>query len=233
MVVGLPMLNRRSLLLGACSGSLAAGQVAAAPPDWALDLATVQRFAKAGIPTRRFSISGQSLEPALQAGDQVLVDLRAAGKQPARGDLVVFRWAQDGSPWIKRVIGMPGERVKMAGGRLVINGSTAPREPLAAHDFTGVDGKVSIVPRYRETLPDGSFHEIVEVDGDDSVFDNTVEALVPENGYFLLGDNRDRSLDSRDRSVGLVSKTDIVGRVIYRLRPKPVWIVQGIEIPEL
>jgi len=191
------------------------------------------RFTNAGIPIRSFSMSSRSEEPTLRVGDVVLADLRSAGQEPARGDLIVFRLRDGKAEWMKRVVGLSGERIAMIDGRLSIDGAIVDRKPLPAFASTQGSGAIRSVSRYRETLPGGASHEIIETDGDGSVFDRMTETLVPQGACFVLGDNRDNSLDSRDRSVGFVPFSDIVGRIVYRLRPDPTWLVAESSVSGL
>lgn len=205
----------------------------AGPADLLSSLMMTFRFTNAGIPIRSFSMSSRSEEPTLRVGDVVLADLRSAGQEPARGDLIVFRLRDGKTEWMKRVVGLSGERIAMIDGRLSINGAVVTREPLPAYAAAQASGVTRSVSRYLETLPGGVAHEIIETDGDGSVFDRMAETLVPQGACFVLGDNRDNSLDSRDRTVGFVLFSDIVGRIVYRLRPDPTWLVAESSVPGL
>lgn len=121
----------------------------------------------------------------------------------------------------------------MIDGRLSIDGAIVNREPLPAYAAAQAGGTTRSVSRYLETLPGGASHEIIETDGDGSVFDRMTETLVPQGACFVLGDNRDNSLDSRDRTVGFIPFADIVGRIVYRLRPDPTWLVAESSVPGL
>ncbi len=139
---------------------------------------------------------------------------RTSDARPARGDVVVFRLPSDTSiDYIKRVIGLPGDRIQMQHGRLYINGT--------AVEITR-DGEVTLhssqtndlrpFPRYIETLPNGKKHIIL-----DEIYegpaDNTAVYIVPAGHYFMMGDNRDNSQDSRYQSVvGYVPEENIIGR---------------------
>ena len=160
---------------------------------------------------------------------------RLFGSLPERGDVVVFRHPVTGVDFIKRLIGLPGDRIQVTGGVLSING-----EPVALEDagfFTenylpqGPEGDLPQcqnrpVPlggdcqkeRQIETLPNGVSHDILNIRDVTPGFDpdNTQVYTVPEGHYFFMGDNRDNSTDSRyfpDRGgVGFVPLEDIVGR---------------------
>jgi|SRR5690349_3812970 signal peptidase I len=132
---------------------------------------------------------------------------RLFDRAPERGDVVVFRLPRDpGETYVKRVIGLPGDRIQMREGRLYINGTPVPRRP--AGDWQGDR-------LYVETLPNGREHEIIEI-SDTQAEDNTPVFTVPAGHYFMMGDNRDNSLDSRiaaaDGGVGFVPEENLVAR---------------------
>jgi signal peptidase I len=137
---------------------------------------------------------------------------------PKRGDVVVFKMPNRNSPdymqdFIKRVIGIPGDRVQMIGGELYLNDKPVPKKRVA--DFVEtVDGGVHHVPRYRETLPGGKSFLILDRTPN-GPFDNTGVYVVPPGHYFMMGDNRDNSDDSRDE-VGYVPFENIEGRAAIR-----------------
>jgi signal peptidase I len=140
---------------------------------------------------------------------------RLFGEVPERGDVIVFRLPRDPSTtYVKRLIGLPGDRIQMQGGRLYINGAMVPRRAIGtfANDAGG-----SSVPSvlYVETLPNGREHEIIEI-SDAEEHDDTPPFIVPPKHYFMMGDNRDNSLDSRiaaaDGGVGFVPEDNLVAR---------------------
>jgi len=131
---------------------------------------------------------------------------------PARGDVVVFRLPKDDTTdYIKRVIGLPGDRIQMVEGVLHINGEPVKRERI--EDFVENEGgRTTRVKRWRETLPNGVSYTTLDLI-DNGFYDNTPVYDVPPDQYFMMGDNRDNSTDSRVTSqVGPVPLQNIVGR---------------------
>jgi len=183
-----------------------------------------------------FNIPSGSMIPTLLVGDYVFVSKyaygyskhsiwgspnlfsgRILGAEPRRGDVVVFKLPRDNeTDYIKRVIGLPGDRIQMIDGRLYINNVMVPREPIAKARIEGRDGREIEVPTYKETLPGGVEHTIIEMDGDHGYYDNTDLYVVPPGNYFMMGDNRDNSTDSRvpkeEKGVGYVPLENLVGR---------------------
>jgi signal peptidase I len=135
---------------------------------------------------------------------------RTGNGRPQLGDLVVFKHPQDlGVDYVKRVEGLPGDHVQMINGALNINGTPVKLEEMELpSEYYDQDG----VRFYRETLPSGRSYVVSDF-GETSV-DNTDEYIVPPKHYFMLGDSRDNSQDSRflDK-VGYVPEENLVGRV--------------------
>jgi signal peptidase I len=177
-----------------------------------------------------FSIPSGSMRPTLLEGDYLFVtkwaygysryslpfspDLfsgRIWGSEPKRGDVVVFKFPPDPSlDYIKRVIGLPGDRVQMKHDELYLNGVVVPRKKMGQidnPDITEVDRPVDV---YRETLPNGVSYDTLDLTPN-GLGDDTREFVVPPGHYFMMGDNRDNSSDSRF-SVGYVPAENLVGR---------------------
>ena len=183
-----------------------------------------------------FNIPSGSMIPTLLVGDYLFVskysygysrfsmplspDLfsgRIFGSVPKRGDVVVFKFPHDTSiDYIKRVIGLPGDRIQVKGGQLYINGTLAPRKKIG--DYVESDeGRRTVATEYTETLPNGVQHPILkEIDA--GYMNDTPEFQVPADHVFVMGDNRDNSSDSRimDRTgVGYVPLENLVGRAEF------------------
>lgn len=178
-----------------------------------------------------FSIPSGSMKGTLLVGDYLFVSKYSYGYskysvpfglipfsgrilegKPERGDIAVFRLPTDTSTdYIKRVIGLPGDVVQMKDGILHINGTAVKREKVA--DFTE-EGRSSSVDQYRETLPNGKTFLTLDTVPNGQA-DNTQEYRVPEGKYFMMGDNRDNSQDSRFSNVGFVPLENFVGRAEF------------------
>jgi len=164
-------------------------------------------------------------------------DGRILGHLPRRGDVVVFKKPGNDIDWVKRVIGLPGDTVAVRDGVLVINGRPVTRNdegliaipvspnspcrvaPAATPDVAEVDGKeVCRYPAYRERLPDGRNWLVID-QVDDARGDHFGPVRVPAGHLFLMGDNRDDSLDSRyapeDGGIGPVPIDHIVGKATF------------------
>jgi len=155
---------------------------------------------------------------------------RIMGSEPERGDVVVFRHPVNGQDFIKRLIGLPGDKIQMKGGVLHINGQAVKVEPAGVFTETyerqGSQGSfprcsnnpgtggVCEKPRATETLPNGVSHDILDIGV--QAQDDTGIYVVPEGHYFFMGDNRDNSTDSRFPQnvggVGYVPYENIIGR---------------------
>lgn len=136
--------------------------------------------------------------------------------EPQRGEIAVFRNEITGEDYIKRIIGLPGDRIQMQDGRLYINGTIVERELVGPEQDTDSNSTTAPVTVYLETLPNGVSHTIQEIT-DDGPLDDTAEYLVPAGHYFMMGDNRDRSQDSRVLNlVGYVPFDAFIGKAEAR-----------------
>ncbi len=180
-----------------------------------------------------FNIPSGSMIPSLLVGDYLfvskysygysryslpfspdIIDGRIMGSEPERGDIVVFKLPSNTDiDYIKRVTGLPGDRIQMIGGILHINGVPVERELIGPSSYEDTHGNTVEVTEYIETLPNGVSHPIYEF-SDSNRLDNTQEWVVPEGHFFAMGDNRDNSLDSR-ANVGFVPFVNLVGRAEF------------------
>jgi signal peptidase I len=141
---------------------------------------------------------------------------RIMGREPNRGDVAVFRNTIANEDYIKRVVGLPGDKIQVTNGILVINGEPVKREKIGMASDVDSFGTAIPVTVYKETLPNGVSHTIQEI-ADDGPLDNTTEYAVPAGHYFMMGDNRDRSQDSRVLSaVGYVPASALIGKAEAR-----------------
>jgi signal peptidase I len=177
-----------------------------------------------------FSIPSGSMRPTLLEGDYLFVTKwaygysryslpfgppifsgRIWGSDPQRGDVVVFKFPPNPEiDYIKRVVGLPGDHIQVKGGQLFINGEGVKREKVGEvnnPDITEVDRPVEV---WRETMPNGVSYDTLDLTHN-GIGDDTREFVVPEGHYFMMGDNRDNSSDSRF-SVGFVPAENLVGR---------------------
>jgi len=176
-----------------------------------------------------FNIPSGSMEDTLLIGDYLFVSKSAYGysrysfpfgiipfngrffsSEPKRGDIVVFKWPRDNSTdYIKRLIGLPGDRIQMKEGTLYLNDKPIPK--VRVDDYIeDLGGEPHPVPKYRETLPNGVSHNVLDRETEGNL-DNTEVFVVPEGKYFMMGDNRDNSDDSR-AGVGFVPFENFVGK---------------------
>lgn len=198
-----------------------------------------------------FWIPSESMKDTLLIGDFVFVNKmaygysryscpfalcpisgRILGHAPERGDVVVFRHPVNGSDFVKRLIGLPGDTIQVKEGLLYINGAAAPQVPAGTFDeLMEPQGPMGNLPRCenapvgeggtctrtrsRETLPNGVVHDVLNIENNGPA-DNTDIFTVPPDQYFFMGDNRDNSMDSRFAQsaggVGFVPAENLIGR---------------------
>ena len=201
-----------------------------------------------------FVIPSGSMLPRMMIGDYLFVakwpygfsrfsipfglatfDGRILAGEPERGDIVVFRYPGQDEDYVKRLIGLPGDRIQMRSGALFLNGKPVPKTRIADYLMpvtpnspcrTVVPEMARIVeeegrrfcayPRFRETLPGGRSYEVLDQVGD-GPGDDTGLLVVPDGHYFMMGDNRDDSADSRfarDEGVGFLPADHVIGRAL-------------------
>ena len=195
-----------------------------------------------------FIVPSGSMEPTLMIGDEIAaakyaygygrysapfgvipINGRVLDHPPERGDIVVFALPRDPKQtYVKRLIGLPGDRIQMQGGQLYINGVEVARRPVGR--VTVAVGSVQVpATKYVETLPNGRTHDIVKLAN--GPLDDTDVFTVPRGNYFMMGDNRDNSLDSRvspdEGGVGFVPAENLIGRVsrvLFSITPNSSWL---------
>ncbi len=182
-----------------------------------------------------FNIPSGSMIPTLLIGDYLFVSKfsygysrysipfapnlfngRIFGRLPDRGDVAVFKLPRDNqTDYIKRIVGLPGDRIQMKSGQLYINSTLVPRQ--AAGDYMEDEqGSRTVARLYVETLPNGLKHDILKM-YEEGGLNSTPEFKVPDGHVFAMGDNRDNSSDSRDPNggVGFVPVENLVGRAEF------------------
>ncbi|QFS84424.1 Signal peptidase I [Roseivivax sp. THAF40] len=188
-------------------------------------------YSYASCPSVRIPAVGLDIDAADICGWADGDNTRLLGAEPERGDIAVFRHPVNGTDFIKRVIGLPGDTVQVREGRVIINDTpveVAPdgqfeevAEPQGPHGIRPRcangpvgDGGTCIKEKFVETLPGGTSHSILNIGMQGA--DNTPVYTVPEGHFFFMGDNRDNSSDSRVPSVaggvGFVPYENLVGR---------------------
>ena len=179
-----------------------------------------------------FNIPSGSMIPTLLVGDYLFVSKLSYGysdhslpfspplisgrllfSEPERGDVAVFKLPSDNkTDYIKRIIGLPGDRIQVVKGILHINGKAVVRKRVDDYVQRDEAGNIRRVPRFLETLPKGRSYSILE-ESDQFPLDNTPVYTVPEGHYFAMGDNRDHSSDSR--VIGFIPAKNLEGRAEF------------------
>jgi signal peptidase I len=202
---------------------------------WTIIWAVVIALGVRTVAYEPFNIPSKSMVPTLLVGDYLFVSKFSYGysryslpfslpllperlffTMPERGDVAVFKLPTDNkTDYIKRIIGLPGDSIQVRRGILHINGEPVKREKVAdfiSDDFNGFKRQIT---RFKETLPNGRVHYILE-ETDSAIMDNTDVYTVPPDHFFAMGDNRDNSRDSRYlNGVGFIPRENLVGRAEF------------------
>ncbi len=196
-----------------------------------------------------FNIPSGSMIPTLLVGDYLFVSKYSYGysrhslplslplipgrilmSEPERGDVAVFKLPSDNSTdYIKRLIGLPGDKIQVRRGRLWINGEKVERKRVEDFVYTAENGHITRIAQFVETLPNGRRHRILEM-SDSAQLDNTQIYTVPKGHYFAMGDNRDNSLDSRIlNAIGYIPANNMRDKPLYFHWPRQLDRL-GVEI---
>jgi len=199
---------------------------------WALGIAFVLRT----FVFQPFHIPSGSMVPGLVKGDYIITSKFTVGfgkhaatpfpfpvkkgrlfeRELKRGDVIVFRPEGDTKNFIKRVVGLPGDQIQVKQGLLYLNGEKVPVEKTGTYDYTNSFGNIEVADLLVETLPSGRKQTILDAQKNSPLLDKTDIRTVPAGYYFLMGDNRDHSYDSRvsvaKGGAGIVPKENIIGR---------------------
>ena len=198
---------------------------------WAVVIALVLRT----FLFQPFHIPSGSMLPTLMKGDYIITSKYSVGygryaaapipfpsgegrfleREPKRGDVLVFRPDGDDKNFIKRLVGLPGDTVQMQEGKLLLNGDPVQLDLIGEESFSDQSGDDVLAEIWAETFPNGNKHIIYDSQKN-SPSDNTTVYRIPEGHYFMMGDNRDNSGDSRfpvrNGGAGIVPASNIIGR---------------------
>ena len=169
--------------------------------------------------SRPFNVPSSSMEPSVHLDEIFVADMRAyETRDPARGDIVTFMLPSDNvTVFVKRLVGLPGETIELKHGVLFVNDIPVPKKPASAYRTLIVDGKAQSAPRFAETLPNGVTHFVLDTIAE-GPGDNKGPYTVPPGHYFMMGDNRDNSMDSRFPQMGFVPRANLTGKAIWIMK---------------
>ncbi|MFV0368774.1 MAG: signal peptidase I [Hyphomicrobiaceae bacterium] len=216
---------------------------------WSVAVALLLAFAFQTAAYATYHIPSESMVPTLEVGDRLTVNKytygysrhslpldmslpenmlkgRVLAGEPKRGDIVVFVHPRRSDRMIKRLIGVPGDRIAIDNGQVILNGKPLQRKLDDTYRFREFQGRVVEVKRYIETLPGGRSYPTLEY-ADLNSHVSMQEIEIPPKHYFMMGDNRDNSNDSRFGDMGLVPVENLVGRAdailysFYECTPEP------------
>jgi signal peptidase I len=197
--------------------------------------AVIIAFAVRTFAYEPFNIPSGSMVPTLLEGDYLFVSKfsygysrhtiafglplfsgRILSNSPERGDIAVFKYPRDlSTDYIKRVIGLPGDRIEVHDGVLYINEFPVELERVGSYYwFNSQTNRMEWGNEYIETLPDGRQHRIRQA-SEVEPQDNYGPVIIPDNHYFMMGDNRDNSTDSRFPLVGFIPEENLVGQAKF------------------
>lgn len=203
---------------------------------WALGIAIVLRT----FLFQPFHIPSGSMLPGLMKGDYIITTKYSLGygkyaaaplpfpvqkgrlfeRKPERGDVIVFRPEGDEKNFIKRLVGLPGDQLQVKKGRLFINGQAVETKLIGEEAYSNQFGKETIAEAWRETFGDGKEYTVFDTQKNNPL-DNTTVFTVPSNHYFLMGDNRDNSFDSRvpviKGGAGFIPTENLMGKAEFVL----------------
>ncbi|KAF2514737.1 signal peptidase I [Flavobacterium zhairuonense] len=162
------------------------------------------------IGIKSFKIPTTANEPALKVGDNVVADLNAFDNvKPNYGDIVIFQKKDSLYPWIYRIVGLPNDKIEIQNNFLIINGKKCKTSFIKETKSEEFD-----VKEYEEELPNGHKHKIYTLKKpfeDDENAEHDI--IIPRDGYYLMGDNRDNAMDSR--YIGVIKEDEIKGKVVF------------------
>lgn len=216
---------------------------------YSIIVALVLAFAFQTAAYATYHIPSESMVPTLEVGDRLTVSKFTYGysrhslpldfslpkgiihgrlfpHEPERGDIIVFVHPKRSDRMIKRLIGLPGDRIAVDNGQVILNGTPLARKLDTTYRFREHEGRIVEVNRYEETLPGGRTHPILEYTHRTN-HGSMPETTVPPGHYFMMGDNRDNSNDSRFHDMGMVPAENLVGRAdavlysLYSCTPEP------------